>query len=65
VGRPFRAADPPSAGSTRQQLEFVNLTEAVEELVGECDIRDGMALVQNTAFHHGHLSQRMAGCSAR
>jgi secondary thiamine-phosphate synthase enzyme len=32
--------------TTGQQLEFVNLTEQVEELVGESGIRDGMALVQ-------------------
>jgi secondary thiamine-phosphate synthase enzyme len=32
--------------TTRQQLEFVNLTEPVEALVGECGIRDGMVLVQ-------------------
>ena len=33
--------------TTRQKLEFVNLTELVEQFVGESGIRDGMALVQS------------------
>ena len=33
--------------TTREKLEFVNLTEIVEELVRESGIRDGMALVQS------------------
>jgi secondary thiamine-phosphate synthase enzyme len=33
--------------TTRQKSEFVNLTQLVEERIGESGIRDGMALVQS------------------
>ncbi|MGH9627666.1 MAG: secondary thiamine-phosphate synthase enzyme YjbQ [Bryobacteraceae bacterium] len=33
--------------NTRQKLEFVNLTEPVEQMVRESSIRDGMVLVQS------------------
>jgi secondary thiamine-phosphate synthase enzyme len=33
--------------TTRQRVEFVNLTEPIEQLVGESGIRDGIAVVQS------------------
>ena len=33
--------------TTRQKVEFVNLTDAVEQLIGESGIRDGIAVVQS------------------
>ena len=33
--------------ATRQKIEFVNLTDVVDEAIGESGISDGMALVQS------------------
>ena len=33
--------------TTRQKIEFVNLTEPVEQLIGESGIHDGIAVVQS------------------